>query len=92
MELVQVLREALANAVRHARPTQVTIAGRVEGGRLVLSVADDGVGFDTSAGSSEEHHGLRNMANRARLLDGHLAIESAPGQGTTITVVVPLTG
>lgn len=91
IELVQVLREALANAVRHARPTHVTVAGRVEGGRLVLSVADDGIGFDTSAGSTEEHHGLRNMANRARLLDGHLEIESAPGHGTTITVVVPLT-
>ena len=92
IELVQVLREALANAVRHARPTHVTVAGRIEGGRLVLSVADDGIGFDTSAGSTEEHHGLRNMANRARLLDGYLEIESAPGHGTTITVVVPLTG
>jgi signal transduction histidine kinase len=92
MELVQVLREALANAVRHARPTHVTVAGRVEGGRLVLSIADDGSGFNTSAGSTEEHHGLRNMANRARLLDGHLDIQSAPGHGTTITVMVPLTG
>src|SRR5205823_5540103 len=43
-ELVQVLREALANAVRHARASRVTIAGRIEHGRLVLSVADDGVG------------------------------------------------
>jgi GAF domain-containing protein len=91
MELVQVLREALANAMRHARATSVTVAGRVEGGQLALIVADDGIGFDTSAGSTQEHHGLRNMANRARLLDGHLEIESAPGRGTTITIVAPLT-
>jgi GAF domain-containing protein len=90
-ELVQVLREALANAVRHARASSITIAGRVEGGRLVLTVADDGIGFDTTAGSTEEHHGLRNMANRARLLEGHLKIDSAPGRGTTITIAVPLT-
>jgi signal transduction histidine kinase len=59
---------------------------------LVLAVADDGVGFDVTAGSSEEHHGLRNMANRARMLDGHLEIDSAPGHGTTVTIVTPLTG
>jgi GAF domain-containing protein/two-component sensor histidine kinase len=90
-ELGQVLREALANAVRHARASSITIAGRVEGGRLILTVADDGIGFDTTAGSTEEHHGLRNMSNRARLLEGHLEIDSAPGRGTTITIVVPLT-
>jgi signal transduction histidine kinase len=52
-------------------------------------VADDGIGFDVTAGSTEEHHGLRNMTNRAQLLDGHLDITSAPGHGTTITLVVP---
>jgi signal transduction histidine kinase len=91
-ELVQVLREAIANAVRHARASRVTVSGRIEHGKLVLAVADDGVGFDVSAGSTEEHHGLRNMANRAQLLDGHLDIQSAPGQGTTMSLVVPLYG
>jgi signal transduction histidine kinase len=90
-ELVQVLREAIANAMRHARATCVTITGRVEHGKLVLAVADNGIGFDVSAGSTEEHHGLRNMTNRARMLDGHLEIDSAPDRGTTITLVAPLT-
>jgi signal transduction histidine kinase len=91
-ELVQVLREAIANAVRHAHARSVTITGRIEGGKLVLAVADDGIGFDVTAGSTEEHHGLRNMANRARMLDGHLTLDSAPGRGTTITLVAPLAG
>jgi two-component system nitrate/nitrite sensor histidine kinase NarQ len=91
-ELVQVLREAIANAVRHGRATSLTITGRIEGGKLVLAVTDDGVGFDVSGGAKEGHHGLRNMANRARMLDGHLKIDSAPGQGTTITIVAPLAG
>ena len=90
-ELVQILREAIANALRHARATRVAIFGRVEHSRLVLGVADDGVGFDVTAGSTEEHHGLRNMANRARMLDAHLQIDSAPGRGTSITLSVPIT-
>ena len=91
-ELVQVLREALANAVRHADAAHITISGNVDGGRLVLRVVDDGVGFDVTAGSATGHHGLRNMTNRARMLDGHLDIESKPGQGTTISLVLPLAG
>jgi GAF domain-containing protein/anti-sigma regulatory factor (Ser/Thr protein kinase) len=91
-EIVQLFREALANAVRHARASTVTISARVDRGNLVLKVTDDGVGFDLAAGSAEGHHGLRNMTNRARMLDGHLDIQSAPGQGTTITLVVPLSG
>jgi GAF domain-containing protein/anti-sigma regulatory factor (Ser/Thr protein kinase) len=91
-ELVQVLREAIANAVRHAHATSLTVTGRVDGGKVVLTVADDGGGFDVSGGAKEGHHGLRNMANRARLLDGHLTLDSTPGRGTTITLVAPLGG
>ncbi|MCC7372222.1 MAG: GAF domain-containing protein [Chloroflexi bacterium] len=90
-ELAQVLREAIANAMRHARASSVVITGAVEHGRLVLTVADNGVGFDVSAGSTEEHHGLRNMANRARMLDANLNIDSTRGRGTTITLSVPIT-
>jgi GAF domain-containing protein len=89
-EIVQVLREALSNAVRHAHPSRVTVAGQVDGGRLILAVTDDGTGFDVGAGSREDHHGLRNMTNRARMLDGHLDLVSSPGHGTTVTLVVPL--
>ena len=90
-ELVQVLREAVANASRHARASKVGITGEVEHGRLILTVSDNGVGFDVTAGSTEEHHGLRNMANRARMLDAHLQIDTSKGRGTTITLSVPIT-
>ena len=58
----------------------------------MLRVADDGVGFDLTAGSAEGHHGLRNMTNRARMLDGHLDLHSEPGRGTTLTLDLPLSG
>ena len=89
-ELVQVLREALANAVRHARATNISISGRVNGRKLHLQVIDDGIGFNMAAGSAAGHHGLRNMTNRARMLDGHLDMMSKPGQGTSISLVLPL--
>lgn len=89
-ELVQVLREALANATRHAKASAVIVSGRIKKGRLVLTVQDNGVGFDPSAGTTEEHHGLRNMANRARMLDGHLEVHSKPGRGTAVELVVPV--
>jgi signal transduction histidine kinase len=92
IEIIQVLREALANAVRHAHASNVTISGQIERGHLLLRVADDGVGFDVTAGSAEGHHGLRNMTNRARMLDGHLDLESAPGRGTTLTLDLPASG
>ena len=92
IEIIQVPREALANAVRHARAANITISGQLERGHLVLRVADDGVGFDVTAGSAEGHHGLRNMTNRARMLDGHLDFESAPGRGTTLMLDLPLSG
>lgn len=90
-ELVQILREAIANAMRHARASNVSITGVVEHGRLVLTVSDNGLGFDVTAGSTEQHHGLRNMANRARMLDAALQIDSAKGRGTTITLSAPIT-
>jgi len=89
-EIVQVLREALSNAVRHARASTITISGRLDGGRLVLRMTDDGEGFNLAAGSAMGHHGLRNMTNRARMLDGHLDVTSEPGHGTTISLVLPL--
>jgi GAF domain-containing protein len=91
-ELVQVLREALSNAVRHAHAAHITISGRIDGGRLLLKLVDDGVGFNVAAGSATGHHGLRNMTNRARMLDGHLNIASEPGHGTTISLALPLSG
>jgi signal transduction histidine kinase len=90
VELVQVMREALSNAVRHARASSISISGQLDGARLVLKVADDGVGFNLAAGSATGHHGLRNMTNRSRVLDGYLYIQSEPGRGTTISLTVPV--
>jgi signal transduction histidine kinase len=61
---------------------------RVEGGRLVLTVVDDGVGFDPSI--ENEGQGLTSMKRRAHTLNGTLGITSRPGGGTVITLNIPI--
>jgi signal transduction histidine kinase len=63
---------------------------------LFATVEDEGPGFDLETVDAKYDQrgslGLMNMRERARLLDGHLSIESAPGRGTRVTLVVPLGG
>lgn len=85
LELLQIIREATSNALRHAEATRLEIALAPHAtGVLRLVVQDDGRGFDIAAVT--RGHGLDNLAARARQLGGELAIDSAPGRGTTLTV------
>lgn len=84
-ELLNIVREALSNCVRHAEASQVTIALRLEGTTIRLSIADDGRGF-VPTDHDGHGHGLANMQSRARKLGGLLQVRSVDGQGTTISV------
>jgi signal transduction histidine kinase len=87
-QLLLIFKEAIHNAVRHSRCTEVQVDLGLEHRRLVLSISDNGQGFDsrhTPAG-----HGLRSMEARANSLVGRVEIDSAPGRGTTIRAIVPL--
>jgi signal transduction histidine kinase len=88
VEVYRIVQEALANAAHHsgASRAQVWIANSTE--RLTVVVADDGRGFDP-ADVPESGIGLAGMLERTRLLGGELAIESAPGAGTRVTVSLP---
>ena len=78
--------EALANVQKYARASSVDIEVRVEGGSVVVLVADDGVGgADPSAGS-----GLEGLRDRIEALGGRLAIESPRGHGTRIIAAIPV--
>lgn len=87
--LSQIAREALSNVARHAEATQVRVKVREVGNNLVMTISDDGKGFDPEKLENPNSFGLRNMDQRARRLGGKLVIESAAGQGTTITVQIP---
>jgi two-component system, NarL family, sensor kinase len=93
--LFRIAQEALTNAVRHAEATQVRIRLTIGGQRVVLSVKDDGRGFEVDRLLTREGSGgfgLTGMIERTRLLGGRLQVESEPGEGTRIRVTVPLGG
>jgi signal transduction histidine kinase len=87
-EFLQAAREALSNAVRHSRAGLVALSLRARPDDVVLEVADNGVGFDPDL--VRRGRGLSNLRSRAHALGGALRVESAPGTGTTVRIVVPV--
>ncbi|WP_345016915.1 sensor histidine kinase [Actinomadura keratinilytica] len=94
-EVVAVLKEALTNVERHACADRVEVRLRCAAGRLELTVRDDGAGFAPPPDGAvhllarEGHYGLVGMAERARRVGGALTVDSAPGEGTTVTMTLP---
>ncbi len=90
--IFRVVQEALQNVRRHAAASRVTITGETEEAMLRISIEDDGRGFDPSEVSARhsKNFGLTSMRERAELIDAALHVETSPGQGTRITLVVPL--
>jgi signal transduction histidine kinase len=90
--IYHVAQEALSNARRHARATNVSLSLASDDGVVRLVVSDNGCGFETAAEAAEEHRGLRNMRSRAQSVGGSLHVESADGRGTSIELAVPQEG
>ncbi|MDA0166589.1 GAF domain-containing sensor histidine kinase [Solirubrobacter ginsenosidimutans] len=83
-----VVAESLTNAVKHAEASQLRVQMKTDAGELRVEIADDGRGgADPSTGNGT---GLRGLADRVEALGGRLAVESPPGGGTTVRVVLPL--
>jgi signal transduction histidine kinase len=80
-----VVCEALANAVKHARASSVRITAERRNGKLVIEVADDGVGGASANGGS----GLRGLVDRVEAHGGTLRVESEPGRGTRVIGELP---
>ncbi|MCL2483079.1 MAG: GAF domain-containing sensor histidine kinase [Propionibacteriaceae bacterium] len=96
VSLFRIAQEAIQNVVKHAGAEHASIQLVQRGTSVVLSISDDGNGFapplgdGLSAGAATGRYGLPGMAERARLIDGRFSIRSAPGEGTTIEVTVPI--
>ena len=89
-ELLRFAQEAISNAVRHARPTAVSVTLRWEPPNLILKVKDNGSGISNASVEKSEGFGLRNMRTRASQIDGKLDIQTAAGHGTSIVLTVPI--
>ncbi len=91
-ELYLIVREAIRNALRHARPSTIRAVITIGDHAVHASVTDDGRGFVLEECGRLASGGLPSMTERTELLRGRLVIDSKPGRGTTIRVEVPLDG
>lgn len=89
-----IIQEAVNNALRHAEARNVWVRGEERGGQLIIDIEDDGKGFDPATVLQQYDErgsfGLMNMRERAEILGGRLTLVSVPGQGTTVTLRVPV--
>jgi chemotaxis family two-component system sensor kinase Cph1 len=88
--LFRIVQEAVNNVLRHAQAQHVQVILTRDDDHVQVHVADDGRGFDVQRPRSGVHIGLWSMRERVEQLGGRFEVRSAPGQGTTVTAVVPL--
>ncbi|MGI8552652.1 MAG: histidine kinase [Dehalococcoidia bacterium] len=86
--LYRIAQEAMYNTVKHARATQVEVCLECRDGEAMLTIGDNGIGFDPS-GAFPGHLGLRSMRERAARMGGTLDIQSTPGHGACIRARIP---
>lgn len=89
-ELLRIAQEAISNAVRHAKPTVITVTLRWERPNLLLNISDNGLGMPKACSQKSQGFGIGNMRARASKLGGKLEIQSATGRGTSIVVSAPI--
>ena len=89
--LFRIFQETLTNVVRHAEAQHVNVALETNDRWLTLRVHDDGRGMPAAESKDRRSLGLLGMRERAELLGGTFDIRGAPGQGTTVTVSIPIT-
>ncbi len=90
--LFRIYQESLTNVARHANATEVCTSITRRNHQLVLTISDNGQGFDTGNIASKRTLGLLGMKERAQMIGGNYEISSKPGKGTTVSITVPLEG
>jgi PAS domain S-box-containing protein len=87
--LFRIFQESLTNVARHSAAEHIRVSFVQEDDQLVLSIEDDGKGFDKQQVADKRTLGILGMKERTSMIDGTYEIVSAPGKGTVVTVKVP---
>jgi signal transduction histidine kinase len=87
--LFRIFQESLTNVSRHANATKVIVSLEQKDGLLILTIEDDGQGFEQAGIGAKLTLGILGMRERSEMMGGKYAMQSAPGQGTTVAVAVP---
>jgi two-component system, NarL family, sensor kinase len=88
LTVYRIIQEQVNNIIKYARARNVQILLEASAAGILLNISDDGVGFDTHTKSAGI--GFKNIASRIKLYTGHMAITSAPGEGCTLRIQIPL--
>jgi PAS domain S-box-containing protein len=86
----RIAQEALNNLTKHSRAEQAVITVERDVRAVHLRITDDGVGFDTTRATTRGGLGLTSITERVRMLGGHMNLQSAPGNGTQLTIELPV--
>jgi PAS domain S-box-containing protein len=89
--LYRIFQESLTNVARHADSHKVKVSLHQDNQHLVLSIADDGIGFEKQTTKDKRTWGILGMKERTEMMGGTYEISSQPGKGTVVIVSVPVT-
>lgn len=89
LTLFRIIQEKISNIIRHADASKVSIRLQNDAEHVILTVVDNGQGFDPK--TAKEGLGLKNIRTRTALFNGKMELKTAPGEGCTMTVTIPLT-
>jgi signal transduction histidine kinase len=88
LQLIRIVQEALSNVLKHAAASRMKISAHVRERYIEVCIADNGRGFD--AGAVSAGRGLRHLSQRAASVQGSVLVESQPGLGTTVRLLLPV--
>jgi PAS domain S-box-containing protein len=91
MSIYRIVQESLNNILKHSRAKNVDVRLERDVHEVLLRIADDGCGFNPGKLSANKNgFGLKNIAERVRMLDGKLTVDSAPGEGARVEITIPV--
>jgi signal transduction histidine kinase len=94
IHVYRIVQEAINNVIKHSSATEAAVVLKNRTNIISLSIRDNGRGFDVNSVSASQPHdlgyGLSGIAERVRILDGTLTIDSRPGEGTSLTIEIPV--
>jgi two-component system sensor histidine kinase UhpB len=86
--LYRIVQEQLNNIIKHARASKAAVELKSDAGSVILLIKDNGVGFDPS--KKPTGIGLKNIRSRVEFYSGQLHLESAPGKGCSLEIIIPV--
>lgn len=90
ISVLRIMQEMVSNTMRHSKATHIQVGMHVDNGHIRILYRDDGIGFDQQKLDSPTGLGISGMSERVRILGGSLSIQTATGQGVSITIHLPL--